>query len=324
MKISGFTFLRNGIKYQLPFREAILSILPICDEFVVALGRGDDNDTTEAAIRALNSTKIKIIHTTWNTDKYTKNTEYARQTDIAKAHCTGDWLFYIQGDEAVHEDDLVEIKSACKHYLNNQKVEGFIFNYLHFWGDYSHVHLSHAWYRREIRIIRNSEQIHSWKDAQSFRFFQEFDFSPNDYMRSENSRKLNVVALKARVFHYGYVRHPLLMSSKKRDAYDTYHGQADAAALLKNDPNVFDYGPLNRISVFNDSHPQVMGSFISKHDWKEYLQYSGNRRKNRPIHKHEKAKYRLLSWLENNLLGGKMLGGFTNYKVVENYSPQDN
>lgn len=319
MKISGFTFLRNAIRYQLPFKEAILSVLPICDEFVVALGKSDENDTTLQELEALNEPKIKIVHTVWDTEKYGKNTEYARQTDIAKSHCTGDWLFYIQGDEAIHEDDLSEIKTACTHYLEDKRVEGLLFKYLHFWGDYQHYHRSHAWYRNEIRVIRNLPQIHSWKDAQSFRYFENFDSSPEDYLRSEGSRKLNVASLNARVFHYGYVRHPLLMSSKKRDAYDTYHGQANAAELLKNEPDVFDYGPLQQVSSFKGTHPSVMGSFMAQHDWSDFLQYTGKRRTNRPTHKHEKTKYRLLSWIENNLTKEKMIGGFTNYKVIDHF-----
>ena len=37
MKVSGFTFLRNGQKLGYPFVESIRSVLPIVDEFVIAL-----------------------------------------------------------------------------------------------------------------------------------------------------------------------------------------------------------------------------------------------------------------------------------------------
>jgi len=64
MKVAGFTFIRNAIKNDYPVVEAITSILPICDEFVVALGNSDDD--TEKLITGINSPKIKIIHTVWN------------------------------------------------------------------------------------------------------------------------------------------------------------------------------------------------------------------------------------------------------------------
>ena len=46
MKVSGFSFIKNALIYDFPIVEAIKSILPICDEFVVAVGESDD-DTLE-------------------------------------------------------------------------------------------------------------------------------------------------------------------------------------------------------------------------------------------------------------------------------------
>ena len=43
MKVSGFTFIRNAIKYDYPIVEAIQSILPLCDEVVVAVGNSEDD-----------------------------------------------------------------------------------------------------------------------------------------------------------------------------------------------------------------------------------------------------------------------------------------
>ena len=65
MKISGFSFVRNGIKLYYPVAESIRSILPICDEFVVAVGRGDDDDTTRAEIEAIGDPKVRIVDTVW-------------------------------------------------------------------------------------------------------------------------------------------------------------------------------------------------------------------------------------------------------------------
>ena len=45
-------------------RFVILSVLPICDEFIVAVGKSDD-DTLEQ-IKSIDSDKIKIIETDWN------------------------------------------------------------------------------------------------------------------------------------------------------------------------------------------------------------------------------------------------------------------
>jgi len=61
LKVSGFTFLRNGKILGYPFVQSIKSILPVVDEFVIALGPCEDE--TESMIQAINDPKIHIIHT---------------------------------------------------------------------------------------------------------------------------------------------------------------------------------------------------------------------------------------------------------------------
>jgi len=310
MKVSGFTFIKNASKLYIP-------VLPLVDEFVIAVGDNDVDDSTMEIIESINSPKIKIINTVWETSKYLKNTIYAQQTDVAMEACTGDWLIYIQGDEALHEEDYPEIKKAMKDNLDNTEVDGFVFQYKHFWGDYNHYHKSHFWYPLEIRIVRKNSKIHSWKDAQSFRKFESFDYSFKDYMRKENTEKLKVLELNATVYHYGHVRPPRTMSQKHKAASKTFWGESKKAEKLYS--NMFDYGPLNKIPEFKGTHPAVMKDWISKFDWEDDLQYSGKRDKARAPFGHEKPKQRLVSWLENNIFGGKQLWGFKNYISLGKY-----
>src|SRR5690242_8873082 len=102
MKVAGFTFIRNAVKFDYPVREAILSILPLCDEFIVALGNSDDS--TEELIRSIPSDKIKIIRTVWDDSFREGGRTFALETDKAfRAVSTdADWCFYIQGDEMLH------------------------------------------------------------------------------------------------------------------------------------------------------------------------------------------------------------------------------
>lgn len=318
MKVSGFTFVRNAEKLYIPVKAAIESVLPLCDEFIVALGNNDDDDSTEAIINSIDTDKIKIVRTVWNSDKYPKNTEYARQTDIAKEHCTGDWLIYIQSDEALHEEDHPEIREALKNYFEDERVEGFLFNYLHFWGDYNHVHNTHGWYKKEMRIIRNKPEVHSWKDAQSFRLYEHFEVGDfKEYQRSEGTRKLRVKQLKAHVYHYGFTRPPDIMSGKKKKTSATYHGTEKGQKMVRNMPDVFDYGPLNTVPIFKGTHPAVMKNWIAKFDWQDQLQQSGKRNKARQSHPHERFKYRVLSFIENTFLGGKTIFDFQNYELLK-------
>jgi hypothetical protein len=317
MKISGFTFIKNGDKLYIPLKEAILSILPICDEFVIALGDNDADDETAAIIASIGSDKIKIINTVWDTKNYPKNTEFARQTDIAKDSCTGDWLFYIQCDEAVHQQDLPAIKKACETYLNDFNIDGFLFKYYHFWGDYKHYHKSHAWYQKEIRIVRNDPKIHSWKDAQSFRKFDTFKGRYEDYQNLDGGEKLKVKLLDAYIYHYGFVRPPILLTKKIKEASDSYRGKEATLERYKDLPNLFDYGPLDKVQTFTGTHPEVMAEWMAKIDWEEILQHTGKAKPGRPLHKHEKLKYRVTSWLENTFRNGKTIGGWKNYRIIK-------
>lgn len=309
MKISGFTFLRNAEKLYYPYVESICSILDLTDEFIVVLGKGDPDDLTESRLKEIGSSKLKIYHSQWNLEEYPNGSEYAHQTDLAKEKCSGDWLFYLQGDELIHENDLQRIKNACMHYLTDSRVEGFVFDYLHFFGDYDHYFKDHCWYKREIRVIRNQPDIHSWKDAQSFRLIP--DFSGNDYFRTKNTRKLNCIALPVHVFHYGWVRPPRMIVKKNEVVLQNY-----TVPIFRIYDTHFDYGRLDRSLLFKGSHPHRMKARIEKHDWKHLLRFSGPAAINRSLMKHEKFKYRLLRFIEENLLFGYVLGGFKNFKLI--------
>jgi hypothetical protein len=134
MQISGFSFGRNAVKLHYPVVEAIQSILPIVDEFVVAIGKGDDDDVTLESVRSIQSPKLKIIETVWDEKYCYRGAINAVQTDIAMKACTGDWLFYVQADEVVHEKYHPVILERCEQCLDDSRVEGLLFRYRHFWG----------------------------------------------------------------------------------------------------------------------------------------------------------------------------------------------
>lgn len=291
-----------------------MSILPVVDEFVVALGDCDEDDNTREIIESINSEKIKIIDTVWDIEKFPGGMENAHQTDIAKSHCSGDWLFYLQADEVIHEKYLDVIVNRCSEFIDDNEIQGLLFGYRHFWGDYDHYHNSHGWYPNEIRIIRNDPDIHSWESAQSFRYIP--GFAGVNYRQKENTFKLKVAKVDAEVYHYGWVRPPHLMRNKSR-ALDTIHkGEKVVREMKKHFEQTFDYGPLDRLPVFKGSHPEVMKEWISAFDWQYQLQYDGKPNRNRELHKHERIKYRIATFIEHNLLFGSSLGEFTNYKLV--------
>lgn len=315
MRISGFMMVRNGAKLYYPVCEAIESILPLVDEFVVALGDCDADDWTEKEISSIPSNKIKIIHTTWDLKKFPSGMENAHQTDIAKAACTGDWLFYLQADEVVHEKDLPVIHKRCEQLLQDKTVEGLLFNYYHFWGDYAHCHQSHGWYRQEIRIVRNDKDIHSWQSAQSFRRIPHFNGV--SYRQKKNTFKLNVAKVDAHIYHYGFARPPRYMQKKVKALATIHKGESLVHEVFRDRPAEFDYGPLGRIPLFKGTHPEVMQQRIAEFHWGDELNYTKQFTLIREKHKHELLKNRTLSFIENSLLGGRHLFAPKNYILLD-------
>ncbi len=241
MKISGFTFIRNGTLLGYPFIESILSALPICDEFIVAVG--DSEDDTLARIQAINSDKIRIIPTKWNEKMQDRGFVYAQQKMIAQYNCTGDWAFYLEGDEVLHEDDLPKIKASMEKHLNNPEVEALAFDYHHFFGSPDWVAVSPAWYRQECRIIRNT--IRSW--APDGLYFVVMD-------KNKKGRYPRAALVGAPIYHYGHVRSVEAMR-KKNERVGKY---------WKHDHPLFNGYQIDpqAIHLFNGDHPSIVNDWL--------------------------------------------------------------
>ena len=100
MKVSGFTFIRNALKYDYPVMEAIQSALPLVDEFVVNVGKSEDN--TLQLIQSINSEKIRIVETVWDETLTSDGQIFGIQQDIALSHCPVHWALLVQADEVLH------------------------------------------------------------------------------------------------------------------------------------------------------------------------------------------------------------------------------
>lgn len=252
MKVCGFSFLRNAVKFDYPFVEAITSILPLCDEVIVAVGQSDD-DTLER-VRAIDP-KVIALETKWDESLKQGGTVFAAETNKAfqaiPAHY--DWAFYIQGDEVVHEQYLPAIREAMERHLRDKNVEGLLFNYKHFFGSYDYVGAKYSWYRREIRIVRNRKDIHSFRDAQGFRV--------ND------NRKLNVKAVDAWIYHYGWVREPSALHQKIQSNVRLYRGdEVHDEPVVTNEKYEYEQAT-EPVVRFTGTHPGVMKERILRKNW---------------------------------------------------------
>jgi len=252
MKVVGFTFVRNALKYDYPVFESISSLLPLCDEVVVAVGNSDDG--TLVLIQRINSPKIRIVETVWDDALRAGGRVLAVETDkaLAAVLADADWAIYLQADEVLHEADYPAIRVVMERWKNDKAVEGLLLNYRHFYGSYGYVGDSYRWYRREIRIIRLGIGVHSYRDAQGFR-------------RADN-RKLRVKLLDANVHHYGWVKMPAAMQRKQETFGKLWHSDewvAQNVAAAKE----FDYSQVDSLQRFEGTHPAIMQPRINAQNW---------------------------------------------------------
>lgn len=286
-KISGFTIIRNGEKLGYPYLEAIQSIMPICDEIIIVVG--DCSDDTLLKLNELNSEKIKIIHTVWDESLRTGGAILAQQTNIALEHISGDWGFYIQGDEVVHEKYLPIIKSEIQKYHSNNNVEGLLFNYKHFYGSYEYVAKAMKWYRKEIRVIRNNIGITSYRDAQGFR---------------KNNQKIKVKQIEAEIYHYGWCRIPEKQQNKQLEFSKLYHSD-DWISKNVVQASEYDYSTFDSLEKFTENHPITMQKRISETNID--FQYDSSK-----VKISVKDKFRM--FVEQ--LTGYRLWEYKNYKII--------
>jgi len=252
MKVTGFTIIRNAIKYDYPVVEAITSVLPVCDEFLVSVGNSDDG--TMELIKSIASPKIKIMESVWDDSLREGGKLLSIETnkvfDAIDASST--WCFYIQSDEVIHEKYHEVIRKGMEQYAKDEKVEGLLFDYVHFYGSYNYVGNSRKWYRNEIRIIRNNKSIRSYKDAQGF--------------RKTDDSKLNVKKIEASVYHYGWVKPPKAQQAKQENFHKMWH---DDAWMKKNieATEEFDYSKIDSLEEFKGTHPLVMQGRVKAQNW---------------------------------------------------------
>lgn len=287
MKVVGFTFVRNGVKYNFPFIESLQSLLPICDEVIVAIGYS--GDSTLEQIESINSPKVKIIKTIWDDSLRQGGYVLSQQTNIALDHVSGDWAVYLQADEILHENDYANILEGMTRYKNSIDVEGILFHFKHFYGSYNYLGDSRRWYRHEIRIVRPNIGVRSWGDAQGFRI---------------QGRKLRVKLIDASIYHYGWVRPPDIQQLKQQYFNRLWHSDDWIDHNLSNAIE-YDYSRGGKLKQFSASHPAVMIERIHNQHWQFIYDHTKIQ---------QSAKEIILDLFEKYT--GWRIGEYKNYKLI--------
>lgn len=257
MKVSGFTLVRNGTKFDYPYLESLRSLLPLVDELIINVGIGEDStlETLGKFAREEGNGKIILFESHWPLDDPEKRRGgqiLAEQTNLALDRCSGDWCIYLQADEVLHEGDYTEIREAMRAAQGDPTIDGLLFQYVHFYGAFDVIRKGRGAYRREVRVIKRASGARSIGDAQSFRL--------------PGGEKPRVTLLNAKIYHYGWVRPPEVMKEKTFFMDTLYHG----ANLEKNTTATGDNYRYKRIwglRPFAGTHPEFMRKRIADKKW---------------------------------------------------------
>ncbi len=291
--VSGFSFVRNAILYGYPIVESLRSLLPLCDEVVVAVGESEDD--TLQCVESIGDPKLRILRTQWYPTE-PRWRIFAEQTQIALDACRGLWCIYLQADEVLHEQDYDTIREALQRWADTPQVEAFVLRYYHFYGSYDYIGVGRQWYRREIRIVRNTGQVISWGDAQGFR-----RRLPNGTIRL-----LRAVELPVWVYHYGWVRPPEVMQRKLRAQHRFWHDEEGIERHLPPGES-FDYRSAYRLRRFTGTHPAVMQERIARdRHWTH--RFDPTRLPRTPF------LMRMSDWLEERT--GWRIGEYRNFRLL--------
>jgi glycosyltransferase involved in cell wall biosynthesis len=255
MKVIGFTFVRNAVRNDYPVLESLRSLLPLCEEIVVAVGNSDDG--TLDLVRSLESPKIRILETVWDDTLRVGGHVLAQETDkaLAAVPLDADWAIYLQADEVLHEQDYSAIRAGMTRWQTDPAVDGLLLCYHHFYATYDYVADSPAWYQREIRVVRPGRGIYSYRDAQGF--------------RKPHNQKLRVKLVEAQVYHYGSVKQPAARRYKNDTFGRLWHSDEYMAAHVAAQPLTGEElnFQIDSLQPFGGTHPVVMAERIACQNW---------------------------------------------------------
>ena len=288
--LSAFTIVRNAVKLNFPIVATIFSVLGVCDEVVVNVGRSDDE--TREVVAGIRDSRIRLIESEW--DLRHGDDTLAVETQRAMDACRGSWGIYIQADEVLHENGARILKEKVAEWDGDERVEGLLVNYLHFYGGFDRVATNRRWYRREVRCIRLGGDIHPYQGAQGFRV------GP-----PSACRKIRARLTQAQMFHYGWAR-PACAISEKLEVNKLMYPWAADRLEGERQRGTLEWIPLLR--PFTGDHPAVARPWIA----------DCTRRPPMPIEpqhiRASHARYYISDWIER-LTGARMFE-FRNYTLV--------
>ncbi len=209
--VSGFSLVRGAVECDYPATESMRSVLPLVEEMIVVVHRGDEG--TREMLAGLDDPRLVLVEADWDAGPRRQGLVLSQLANLALARCRHPWAFYLQADEVVHEDDHAAIREALARWDLRAEVDALRFRYLHFEGSYGRVNPLR--YRRQCRLVRNDGRLRVVRDAAGF--------------AREDGRRMVTRSSGARIFHYGWANAPEALKTKALALARLYHDDGEVA-----------------------------------------------------------------------------------------------
>jgi glycosyltransferase involved in cell wall biosynthesis len=197
MKLSIYTFVKNGLFYDFHVAAMLRHHLPLADEIIV--DEGHSTDGTYEAIRDIDP-KIKIYRSEWDTSN--PESWHRDFKNRARERCTGDWCILLDCDEFIPEWEFGRLRDC----LDDEDKPLARVRFTHFYGNYRVfiAQLPRITPLLGTRIHRNLPEVEVWGDGANVRL---------------KGRETDDRALASHVIdvhHFGTVRDPARLRQKWR------------------------------------------------------------------------------------------------------------
>ncbi len=249
--ISGHVCIKDGFALDYCFKEAIGSLLPVCDEVVVCVGTSTDD--TEEFIRdwATREPKINVCIYDWPNPKGDPDF-WVKWIQYARIHCKGRYQLQIDGDEILFDSSYPAIE-AFKGMVQTQQRSAWCRRH-NFWRDAQHV-IPHGFCCSDRVVRLGPTEL----------------FMPSDGAHPLGGPMINMaIGTAIEIGHYGFLR--------KRDAFyrkakalQSYFFNSYDPRLVKceetgknfmEDPAVGDW--TQNLVPFTGKHPAIIHDYLKE------------------------------------------------------------
>lgn len=166
--ISVCFVIKNGVKQGYPFWESLKSCLSFADEIVISEGYSDDG-TAEYIRKFIDmysgKVKFRLYNDDWNSFQTPYGEVIAAVSYKNMRRCEYEWVYYLQADEVLHDDNSAFVRSIAE---GNDGYNAVMFEFYHFINGWEPIPMGGAAYHHAIRMVRNKNDICFMGDAWTF------------------------------------------------------------------------------------------------------------------------------------------------------------